>query len=134
MSESDAGRRWPAADLAAIGDATEIAIAPRRADGSLRRPVPVWVVRAGDHLYVRSYLVDGAAWYRAARAHGAGRVRAGGSEREVAFVAEANPAVNDQVDAAYRAKYGRHGASYVASMVAPAARATTLKLVPGGGR
>ena len=37
--------------------------------------------------------------------------------------------VGDVVDAAYREKYGRYP-SYVEPMVAPQARATTLKLVP----
>ena len=34
------------------------------------------------------------------------------------------------LDAAYRAKYRRFGASYVDPMVAPTAQATTIKLVP----
>jgi hypothetical protein len=38
--------------------------------------------------------------------------------------------MNDQIDNAYHTKYRRHGAQYVNAMVAPEARATTLKLVP----
>lgn len=38
--------------------------------------------------------------------------------------------INDQIDAAYRTKYRRHGGRYVNPMVAPQARATTIKLVP----
>ncbi|HEX4214160.1 MAG TPA: DUF2255 family protein [Candidatus Dormibacteraeota bacterium] len=37
--------------------------------------------------------------------------------------------MNDEVDAAYRGKYGRAG-SYVDQMVSRQARATTVKLVP----
>lgn len=37
--------------------------------------------------------------------------------------------LNDQVDQGYREKYGRY-ASYVAPMIAPPERATTLRLVP----
>ena len=37
--------------------------------------------------------------------------------------------VNDAVDAAFREKYGRY-TGYVEPMVAPRARATTLRLVP----
>jgi Uncharacterized protein conserved in bacteria (DUF2255) len=37
---------------------------------------------------------------------------------------------NDQIDAEYRQKYRQHGARYVDPMVAPTARATTIKLVP----
>ena len=43
---------------------------------------------------------------------------------------ETDPAVNDQIDAAYRAKYERYSATYVDPMLAPEARATTLKLIP----
>ena len=39
-------------------------------------------------------------------------------------------AQREQVDAAYRAKYRRFGASYVDPMVADRARAATLKLAP----
>jgi len=38
--------------------------------------------------------------------------------------------VNDEVDAAYRAKYHRYAESIVGSIVSPNARAATLELVP----
>jgi hypothetical protein len=38
--------------------------------------------------------------------------------------------MNDQIDAAYRTKYRRYGARYIDPMVAPEARAATIKLVP----
>jgi hypothetical protein len=47
----------------------------------------------------------------------------------VVFVEETDPGLNDQIDAAYRAKYGRYP-QYVAPMVTPEVRATTLKLAP----
>jgi hypothetical protein len=47
----------------------------------------------------------------------------------VRFV-EADDNVNDQLDAAYRAKYRRYSARYVDSIVSPKARAATLNLVP----
>ena len=120
---------WTQDELKRIGTAEELEIAPQRSDGSQRSPVPIWVVRVGDDLYVRSYRGSGGAWFRAALASGAGRIQAGGAEKEVAFVAEADPAANDQVDAAYRAKYGRYP-QYVSPMLTPAVRATTLKLTP----
>jgi hypothetical protein len=43
---------------------------------------------------------------------------------------DADPALNDEIDAAYRTKYRRYGARYVDPMVAPEARSTTIKLVP----
>ena len=54
---------------------------------------------------------------------------AGGVDKDVAFV-EADD-VDDEVDAAYRSKYGgRYPADHVDPMVSPEVRATTLKLVP----
>jgi hypothetical protein len=120
---------WTSDELDRIGAAEEVQIAPLRRDGTLRTPVTVWVVRVGDDLYVRSWRGHGGAWFRAAQASHAGRIRAGGIEKDVAFVEETDPSVNDRIDAAYREKYRRY-ASYVPPMIAPEARATTLKLVP----
>ena len=100
-------------------------------DGTLRKPVTIWVVRVGDDLYVRSYKGRNGAWFRAhAAARQEGQIQASGVKKDVAFVEETDPDVNNQIDAAYRTKYRRHSATYVDPMVAPAARATTLKLVP----
>ena len=123
-----AEERWTSKDLNRIGDADELQIAPRRKDGTLRPAVPIWVVRVGDELYVRSWRGDGGRWYRAARASGEGQVSAGGVSKDVALLA-AGDEVNDAVDAAFREKYGRY-AGYLEPMVAPQARATTLRLVP----
>jgi hypothetical protein len=124
---------WTGAELAKIGTAEELEIAPYRADGTPRNPLPIWVVRVGDDLYVRSYKGQGGAWFRAALTSHFGRIRAGGVEKEVTFVAESDPGINDQVDTAYRTKYGRYP-QYVAPMLTPAVRTTTIKLVPSAGQ
>ena len=36
---------WTNDEVAAVGAAEELEIAPAQADGSLRRPTPIWVVR-----------------------------------------------------------------------------------------
>ena len=120
---------WTSDELAKIGNAEELELASRRRDGSLRKPVTIWVVRHGDDLYVRSWRGRGGAWFRAAQASHEGRIRAGGVEKDVTFVEETDPGINDQIDAAYQAKYRRYS-SYVPPMISPQARATTLKLVP----
>ena len=110
-------------------DATqELAIAARRRDGSLRRAVPIWVVRAGDDVYVRAAYGPGTGWHRVARAGGAGRVQAGGVTKDVT-IEDADAAVHEAVDGAYRSKYGRY-ASIVEGITNPQARATTLRLTP----
>jgi hypothetical protein len=121
--------RWTSSELDKIGTAEELEIAPLRSDGTPRNPVTIWVVRLGDDLYVRSYKGRSGAWFRAAQGRHEGRIRAAGVEKDVTFVEENDPGMNDQIDTAYRSKYRRHGAQYVNAMVAPEARATTLKLV-----
>jgi hypothetical protein len=45
---------WTTSDLDHLGRAEELQLASRRADGTLRPYVTIWVGRAGDGLYVRS--------------------------------------------------------------------------------
>jgi hypothetical protein len=121
---------WTGDELATIGAAEELTIAPRRGSGTPRAPTTIWVVRVGDDVYVRSWRGPTGRWFRAAQRTREGRISAGGVEKDVRFVVP-DVDVNEAVDAAYRAKYGRYS-GYVEPMVAPAARATTLKLVPCG--
>jgi hypothetical protein len=124
--------RWTSDELEKIAAADELQLASVRRDGTLRKPVTIWVVRHGDDLYVRSWRGRSGGWFRATRARGEGHVRAAGVDKDVVFV-EADDDVNDAIDAAYRAKYERYSDSYVAPMVRPEARATTIKLVPRTG-
>ena len=120
---------WTDDELRRVGGATELELASARADGTLRPPVTMWVVRAGDELYVRSAYGPENPWYRRAVASGRGRIRAGGVEREVTF-ADAAPDAHAAIDAAYHAKYDRYGPTIVATVVGPDAEAVTVRLVP----
>jgi hypothetical protein len=119
---------WTADELAKVGAADELDIAARRPDGTLRKPVTIWVVRVGDELYVRSAYGPDSAWYRAAKAATDGRVRAGGVEKDVAFE-DAGHDLDDEVDAAYSEKYRRY-TGIVDTMLTSEVRATTIRLVP----
>ncbi|MEW1839935.1 DUF2255 family protein [Nonomuraea angiospora] len=121
---------WINEELARIGTAEELEIAPLRDDGTPRAPVPIWVVRDGDDLYIRSYRGSDGAWYRTARAGHRAHIAAGGIDKDVTLAEENDSGVNDRIDEAYRAKYHRYGSTYVIPMVAAQARATTLKLLP----
>lgn len=121
---------WTSNELNKIGSAEELEIASLRSDGTLRKPVTIWVVRIGDDVYVRAYKGRSGPWFRGTLARHAGHIRAGGVEKDVTFVEEADPALNDKIDAAYRAKYRGYDAQYVDPMVTPEARAATIKLVP----
>ncbi len=120
---------WTADELARIGDATELQIASRRSDGSLRPFVTIWVVPVGDDLYVRSAHGTDNPWFRRAKTSGEGRVRAGGVERDVTLTAPAAD-VHADIDAAYRAKYDRYGQQIVGTVVGPHAAPGTLRLIP----
>jgi len=120
---------WTSDELRKIGTAEELEIASLRRDGTLRKPVTIWVVRHGDDLYVRSVNGRAGTWFRGTQVRQAGRIQAGGVSKDVAFE-DADPALNDPLDADYRNKYHRYAANIVGSVLTPQARASTLKLVP----
>jgi len=104
-------------------------IASRRRDGTLRNPRTIWVVRVGDDLFVRSMNGRAGGWFPATQVRHQGHIGAGGVDKDVTF-AEADPDLNDQIDAAYRDKYRRYGERIIGGVVNPEARAATIKLVP----
>ena len=120
---------WTSDELNKIGEAEELQIASLRRDGTLRKPVIIWVVRVGDNIYVRSVNGRGAAWFRGVETRHEGQIRAGGVVKDVTFVEESDSSINDQIDNAYATKYRRY-ASIAKSMMTPAVRAATIKLVP----
>ncbi len=120
---------WTSDELTKIGTAEELAIASQRRDGSLRKPVTIWVVRVGDDLYVRAVKGRTGPWFRGTLTRHQGRIWAGGVEQDVAFVEEPDSDRHDQIDAAYWDKYRRYP-QYVPPVVTPEARAATIRLVP----
>ena len=120
---------WTTNELKKIAAAEELEIASLRRDGTLRKPVTIWVIRYGDDLYVRSGYGRTSNWFRGTQDRREGHISAGRVDKDVTFVEETDPGINDQIDAAYRTKYRRHP-SYVKPIVSPEARAATIKLVP----
>jgi hypothetical protein len=121
--------QWTSDELTRIESADELQITSLRRDGTLRKPVTIWVVRCHDDLYVRSAYGHTAAWFRGTQARHEGHISAGGVEKDVVFES-VDSTVNDEIDAAYRSKYRRHGARYVNSVVDAEARSTTIRLLP----
>ena len=120
---------WTKEELNKIGSAEELRIAALRADGTLRKPVIIWIVRLGDELYVRSVNGRTSAWFRGVEVRHEGHIWAGGMEKDVAFVEEAGLEINEKIDAAYATKY-RRSPSSVEAINSPTARTATIKLVP----
>jgi hypothetical protein len=120
---------WTSDELTKIGTAEELKIASMRRDGTLRKPVTIWVVRVGDRLYVRSIKGRTGPWFRGTQSRREGHIRAGGVDKDVSFV-DADDDVGEEIDAAYRAKYDRYPASVLDTVLSPAARTATIQLVP----
>ncbi len=120
---------WTQDELDRVGDAIELRVATRRPDGSLRPATIIWQVRSGDAIYVRSARGPGNGWFRRAVGSGAGHISSGGVERDVTF-ALADPAVADEVDAAYHAKYDRYGPGPVGAVTGSDVTGTTLVVTP----
>jgi hypothetical protein len=99
---------WTRDELAKIGTAQELQIASLRRDGSLRNPRTIGVVRVGDDLYVRSIHGRAGGWFPGTQVRHQGHIPAGGVDKDVTF-ADADPDLNDQIDAAHRDKYRRYG-------------------------
>jgi hypothetical protein len=120
---------WTREELEQIAAADELQLASEQPDGTLRKPVTIWVVRLGDDVYVRSVNGRTSHWFRGTEDLHQGHVRAGGVDKDVRFVEPAED-INDEIETAYRTKYQRYGAGLVDPLFTPDARAATLELVP----
>jgi hypothetical protein len=121
---------WTSEELEKIGNAEEMQIMSVKRDGTLRKPVTIWVVRIGDDLYIRSVNGREGWWFRGTQVRHEGRIRAGGVDKEVSFEDEEDAGIVNHVDSAYRSKYGHYSANILNTVLTPQARASTLKLVP----
>ena len=120
---------WSAADLRLIDASRELEIAVRRADGSLRRWLPIWVVCAGEQAYVRTWHRRDTGWFGQALRSRRARIRVPGLEADITIedIGDASDQVTADINDAYRTKYGQSGAD---SMVTATATTTTLRLHP----
>ncbi len=125
---------WTPEELRRIDGSDELEIASRRADGTLRHFVPIWVVRVDDQVFVRTWHRRTTGWFGRVLDTRRARVRVPGLEADVVVedVGAGPGELRSQVDAAYRAKYGRYGDGSVGPMVADEAVAATLRLTPDG--
>lgn len=121
---------WTSEELNRIAGSEELRISTPKSDSTMRRPVPIWVVRHGDALYVRSYRGADGGWYQGARQHDRGHISVNAFDADVTFVPVTDRDINAEIDAAFRDKYARYGPRFLEAMTAPPVRATTLKLIP----
>jgi hypothetical protein len=121
---------WTSTELRHIGAARELQIASMRADGTLRPWVPVWVVCAAEHIYVRTWYRRKTGWFGHVLDSRRAGIRVPGLEAGVTVedIGEGTDVLRAGIDAAYRAKYGPGDGT--SRMVADAAAAATLRLSP----
>ncbi|MDX8510426.1 DUF2255 family protein [Mesorhizobium captivum] len=120
---------WSEEELKKIAAADDLHISPFREDGkTYGTPTWIWSVVVDGELYARAYNGQNSRWYKAASAQGAGRIAIAGLTQDVSFEATNDAALNDRIDAAYRAKYPR--SQYLAPMISPRAQAATVKITP----
>jgi len=117
---------WIPEDLTALGATPEVTIATERPAGTTRRAVPIWIVRVGDELYVRSYNGPDGSWYHQVLRHPFAQIR--GAGRDVRVRLDPVGTTVTGVDEAYWAKYGRGG--HGATMTGAGVATTTLRLEP----
>jgi hypothetical protein len=123
---------WSPGELERIATTDELQIASKRADETLRRWVPIWVVCVGERVYVRTWYRRESGWFGHVLDSRRARIRVPGLEIDVAVedVGDCTSELRAGIDAAYRTKYGRYGGTSVEPMVEAAAAATTLLLSP----
>lgn len=120
---------WEQTQLAQIVNADDLHIAPLRIhEERCGTPTWIWCVAVDDELYVRAYSGTSSRWYQAAKARGQGQIHAADQVFNVRFETVDDPAVNAQIDEAYRTKYA--GSAYLKPMISERARQATVKITP----
>jgi hypothetical protein len=119
---------WTNDRLTEIGVAEELVLVVGSPGREPLRP-PVWPVRVGDDIYVRSYLGVTSRWFRRVQAKQTQAIELGGLDIPVVFenVDRVDP-VNRQIDAAFDGKYEHF--EYRSAMSEPAAVEATLRILP----
>jgi len=116
--------KFDAKTLSDLHDAREVAI---RTDKHPASAVPIWVVVAGDAVFVRSAYGAKGRWYRDLAAGGAA-LEFAGNRLAAQAIPESDPAAVDRVSHEYLRKYGP--GPYSEMMVKPEILSTTLRLEP----
>ena len=123
-NERNTDSTWTPEEVDSISGTDEIHVAGSREDGSLRSSRVIWIVAVDGELYIRSVNGPDADWYAGVRHQMTGAITWSGNERNVAFVDDASR--DDEVDEAYRRKYGN--GSPTQALNREPARGTTLRV------
>jgi hypothetical protein len=123
---------WTPEQLQQIDSSRELEIASKRTDGTLRQWLPIWVVRVGDQVYVRTWYRRTTGWFGHVVTTQQARVRVPHLETDVVVedISDGDTDLRSAVDHAYQTKYAPGGGRSVAQMTTDSAATTTLRLTP----
>jgi len=89
---------WKPTTLSEIANQKEIRVSSERRGGGYRRWTPIWTVRVGDELFVRSGFGANGSWYRHAT-NSQAYIKAAGTLYKVGLIRLTDPASVAAVDA-----------------------------------
>lgn len=124
--------RFDAATLQRLGRVREVEVETTSLDDTQTHRTVIWIVTAGDEVFIRSVRGAAARWYREARQRPAIFLHAEGIPIPVSAVLANDPDSIQRVSDAFTAKYGRQSPDSTASMLRPHTLETTLRLEPAG--
>ena len=117
--------RFDTAALSDLSSTKEVRIRTAKHPDSA---VVIWVVVAGDTVFVRSFRGAKGRWYRDLATGGDATLEVAGHQLAVRATLERNPAAIERVSQEFLRKY--RPSSYAEAMVDPDILATTLRLSP----
>ena len=119
---------WRSDELELITKADDFHVVTYRDNHvTLGLPAKIWSVAVDGDLYVRASNGTRTSWYKSAVRERAGQISAAGMKKLVAFE-PVQGAINEKIDAAYRARYG--AGKYLDAMLSERASATTVRIRP----
>ncbi|WP_339183513.1 DUF2255 family protein [Oceanobacillus sp. FSL W7-1293] len=121
---------WTQEQLETFSTADDMYISPFYSDGKTPgTPTWIWSVVADNNLYVRAYNGQRSRWYQSAVEQKAGKIKLAGQEYDVTFEPmDNNPALTEEIDEAYRKKYG--SSMYLSPMLEEGPVSATVKILP----
>jgi hypothetical protein len=129
-SDGERSATWTPQQLESIGASKELVISVRDGGGKFRQPTPIWVVCAGEGVFVRTWHRRSNGWFGHAVQSRRARIQVAGVDAEVVVddISATRPDQRADIDEAYRKKYASYGRSTVEQMVSDSAASTTLEL------
>lgn len=123
-------KNWSPEQIAAFSKADDMYISPFYSDGKTPgTPTWIWSVVVDNDLYVRAYNGQKSRWYQSAVQQKAGKIKLAGEEYNVTFQPlDADAALTEKIDGAYKEKYG--DSMYLSPMIGKGPVSATVKILP----